>query len=118
MDKCIDKKLGAKLYAYEIDLLDEAEKEEFEMHLLECKYCNGRAQEFAKEAEIIRSDALFHQHVSELDAKTTKIVRSKGNYIKIALALAAVLILLVLRPWQIEIHSNYNQPNGRLNLQR
>ncbi len=104
MNECIDKKLGNRLYAYEIDLLSDSEREEFEIHLLECKYCNEKARKFASEAEIIRNDSLFREIITGPDTKAASTKKFKTGYIKSILAIAAILVILILRPWQIEFH--------------
>jgi hypothetical protein len=38
-EKCIDLKIGTLLHGYELDLLNEAEREQFEKHLLSCDFC-------------------------------------------------------------------------------
>jgi len=105
MNECIDKRLGNLLYAYEIDLLSDEEREEFEIHLLECKYCNDRVQNFQAATDIIKHDKEIKDVVARLDIVKAIPKKPSGTYIKSILAVAAVLVILILKPWQIEFQS-------------
>ncbi len=105
MNECIEKRLGDRLYAYEIDLLSDDEREEFEIHLLECKYCNDRVHNFQTAADIIKNDGEMKDIVARLDTSKNVSKKSSFTYMKTILAVAAVIIILILKPWQIEFHS-------------
>jgi tetratricopeptide (TPR) repeat protein len=47
MKKCLDEKIGQLIAAYEIDELNEEEREIFEKHLMECEYCSESLIELA-----------------------------------------------------------------------
>ena len=44
---CTDKNMGVLLHAYELGMLSEKEKDAFEAHLLDCKFCFQQLKEFA-----------------------------------------------------------------------
>jgi tetratricopeptide (TPR) repeat protein len=101
MNRCLDESVGLKLYAYETGVLSEAESEQFELHLLECKYCNERAQAMARESHIIRNDPEVRRAVAKLaEPEQRSWYRSRIG--RTALALAALLVLLVAKPWKFD----------------
>ena len=105
MNKCTDMRLGNRLYAYETGLLTGPELEEFELHLLTCQHCNDRAQAFHQEARMIRHDPEVKQAAAEL-ARTEEVSAwYRSPLVRTSLAVAAVLIVLLLRPWQLEFRS-------------
>ena len=57
MADCTNTKLGEKLYAYELGMLSEDEKESVEVHILECPTCNELARKFAASAQLLRDDS-------------------------------------------------------------
>ncbi|MBU0983787.1 MAG: tetratricopeptide repeat protein [candidate division Zixibacteria bacterium] len=108
MDGCTDKRLGTRLYAYELRLLAENERQEFEIHLLECPYCHARALKFADAARLIRDDADLqtlaaeaadHETIAPISARSSRLT----TIIRSLAVAAAALLILVLKPWQIEI---------------
>lgn len=104
MGKCIDPRMGDRLYAYETGLLDETQREAFELHLLECKFCNDRAQAFKHEARLIREDTELRAAVAQLDTGPTTPAWYRSRVVRAVLAVAAVVVLLLLKPWQLEFH--------------
>ena len=102
MNRCIDESVGLKLYAYETGVLSEAESEQFELHLLECKYCNDRARAMARESRVIRHDPEVRQAIARLaQPEPTSWYRSRIG--RTALGLAALLVLLVAKPWKFDM---------------
>ncbi|MDH3892306.1 MAG: zf-HC2 domain-containing protein [candidate division Zixibacteria bacterium] len=53
MSTCTDHNKGALLHAFELGLLDDTERERFEMHLLECEHCHTLVDSFESEAAIL-----------------------------------------------------------------
>ncbi len=74
MDSCSDKHFADMLYPYELDLLPEEQRQQFEIHLLECVYCNQRARRFADAAKIITRDPEMQQTVRHLAEQDTKSI--------------------------------------------
>ncbi|MBN1212770.1 MAG: tetratricopeptide repeat protein [candidate division Zixibacteria bacterium] len=107
MSECTDKKLGAKLYAFELGLLNDEEREEFEIHLIECPFCKNRASKFSEAAELIRTDPDLRATVA--DPKVEKPAEKKRytRIIRFTFAAAAILVLLILQPWQLEFHRTH-----------
>jgi len=102
MGKCIDTRMGDRLYAYEAGLLDETQREAFELHLLECKFCNDRAQAFKQEARLIREDAEIKAVVAQLDTGSITPAWYRTRVARTAVAVAVVVVLLLIKPWQLE----------------
>lgn len=117
MGKCIDKRFSRMLYAYELDMLDEKSREELEIHLLECPYCNNEARQMKKAAQLLRDDmdlreqifnmAESHENIDHLDDRTkarhVSIKKIWQTYIPTFAAIAAILFILLAKPWQLEI---------------
>jgi tetratricopeptide (TPR) repeat protein len=99
---CIDKKIGDRLYAYEAGLLEDAAREQFELHLLECRHCHNLAVKFKDEARLIRQDPDLRRAVGDLAEKTASEPSWRSRYVRTAFAIAAVLVVLLLKPWQLE----------------
>ncbi len=110
MGECIDKEIGKLLHAYELGQLNDQEIELFEEHLMECNYCYDEARKSQNISRLILTDEENKKNivkiVSEKDG-TEKIIdiKSKSKWsgiFKIAVAVAAVVVILVLNPWKIE----------------
>lgn len=57
MSKCTDTNIGVRLHAYEIGQLSDDASDQFEMHLMECRYCFSLAEKFEPAVELLQSDA-------------------------------------------------------------
>jgi hypothetical protein len=66
---CTAPRLSELLHAYELDLLDEREKEEFEIHLLDCPSCLDRVIKFQQPADLLKNDPEVTQIIQESLAK-------------------------------------------------
>ncbi|MBU0985464.1 MAG: tetratricopeptide repeat protein [candidate division Zixibacteria bacterium] len=102
MAGCTNKRIGDRLYAYELDLLKGPEREEFEIHLVECRFCLDRARRFQDAARTIRHDQQMRAPMERLARHDEAPGPSRSRITITALAIAAVLTLLILQPWQIE----------------
>ena len=111
-DRCSDPRRGKLLYAYELGMLDDNERETLELHLLECDYCFARVEKFSGAVGLLRESKAVKELAARQGVSSVKgegedargaITRIWGSAaFKISLAAAAVLIFLVLRPWQLE----------------
>jgi len=113
MSRCIDKRLGDKLYAYELGMLSGSEREEFELHLMECEYCSKRAERFQKAAILLRQDDDVKEKIrtlaegeesSEPEFKATP-VRKRTALVRLLAAtfiVVLVVIAVILKPWRLE----------------
>jgi tetratricopeptide (TPR) repeat protein len=117
MSKCIDKRFNRVLYAYELDMLDEKSREELEIHLLECPYCNNEVRLMKKAAHLLRDDLDLREQIFKLaesredveeisyhtKASHISVKKIWQTYVPALAAIAAILFILLVKPWQIEI---------------
>ncbi len=114
MGACTDKRFQHLLYAYEQGMLSDEERRELELHLLDCEHCFKDVQEFREAAELIKHDSDVLRSVREFveHGPAASVVRDEGDrpryrklwprFIPVVLAATAALVLLVLKPWEIE----------------
>ena len=116
MAGCSDKRFENMLYAYELGLLSDQDREAVEMHQLECEHCFGRVKRFREAARLIQADPVIRQAIRQMDGNDAGLEKNQPPDIQIpaksklwsigvktALAAAAVLLILILQPWKIEI---------------
>ena len=115
MDRCTDSRFEKMLYAWELDMLSDEERLAFQEHVLECPSCLAKLQEFEGASRLLLRDPDIRTALEELaeaegrdDSRETVDVREadgnrRGGLIKTIVAIAAVLTILVLRPWDITI---------------
>jgi len=65
MSACTDKRLGELLHAYELDQLDDRQRDAFEVHLLSCHHCFQEAARFEEAAKLLRTDADVRELVAQ-----------------------------------------------------
>lgn len=116
MAGCIDKKYEQMIHAYELGTLPDEDRQAFELHLLECQSCFEAVQKFEDTSRLLRGDSDVRSAVREVldeeeresgnEEKVTPIssIRRKPRWVTITAFAAAAVLLLVLRPWRIEIH--------------
>ena len=47
-DDCTNKRFADMLHHYELGMLTDEQRREFELHLLECDYCFGRVEKLKR----------------------------------------------------------------------
>jgi hypothetical protein len=91
---CTDKNIGRLIGSYELGLLSDKEKQQFENHLLECEYCFQDLYESAPVANLIREEKLAPSQKVRLQEDAEKVpVRFFQK--KWAFAVASVLTVLM-----------------------
>lgn len=105
MSECSDKNVGRLLHAFELDTLPEVQREVFEKHLYECDYCFERIQAFEKAALHLRHDPEVRKSIQGLTGSSERSARNQRRVraVRTALAMAAVILVLLLNPWQLRI---------------
>ena len=98
MSECNDKRYRDLIHAWELGLLSDDERREFELHLMECPACFEDVQRFRREAEALRTDASVADRLQSL-VRPVKPGRYR-RLIPLAVAAAAVIALLII-PWRI-----------------
>jgi tetratricopeptide (TPR) repeat protein len=107
--ECTNKKLAGMLHAYELGLLSDDDRVQFEQHLIECDRCFAEATRLSEAARLLKLDPETRQRVQEVtrpqsdlghgSAKPRRLMRA---LIPVAVTIAVVLVL-VLKDWRIEI---------------
>jgi tetratricopeptide (TPR) repeat protein len=101
-------------------LLDSKTQKELELHLLECPQCLEKVKQFNNEAHLLKLDPEVRKEVSELAEynenfeRSTKVAKDSTfsfkrflpTYIPSAVAIAAILFILLVKPWQVTIEPN------------
>jgi len=107
MDPREHRKYRDMLHAYELGMLDDTDRRDMELHLMECPGCFERVSSFLESAEIIRNDPEIKQLVKEAaEAARPERSRVRKWLIKLSPAfalVALVLAFLLLKPWDIII---------------
>jgi hypothetical protein len=108
MSDCTNETLREKLFAYELSLLDDEERQELELHLYECEACYHDLDQFADWAEYFREDKDIHDSVLS-EGDQPKQQSRKTGIASLLITVAAVLILTIpayfywLQPPDIDI---------------
>jgi len=71
MSTCTNQRIGELLHAFELDQLDDEQKEAFELHLLDCAHCFEQASRFESAAHLLRHDDEVKQIVAQAAATET-----------------------------------------------
>jgi tetratricopeptide (TPR) repeat protein len=115
VSSCTNRLLGDKLYAYELGMLGDQERQEVEIHILECAFCGKTARQFEPTALLLRHDPDVRLHVQDLTAEDTgdRVESSESprrrkwvSFVPFTAAAAILLAFLILKPWQIEFRSS------------
>jgi len=64
-NECVDKRAGVLLHAYELGLLSDEEKDQFEAHLMECPYCFNEVKQFMPRGAFLRSSPRIKQELAK-----------------------------------------------------
>ncbi len=113
--KCTDEYLGQRLHHYELGLLSDEDRREFEIHLYSCDYCLDEVRRFQQTARLIKHEQRVKNIIVEMaedsDERTsTTIARPAseiGNrlrprvWIPAASFVVVMLMLLLMNPWGI-----------------
>ncbi len=109
MSECNDKRFENMLFAYELNLLDEKEQLEFELHLYKCSSCFEKIERFKKTAHLLNRslsvrDTLEEIAVTGSAGKGKRVTRKKFWSALVPASIAViVLIFLILKDWRFEI---------------
>lgn len=105
MSECLDKFLGQMLHNYELGLLSDDDRENFEIHMFECDFCRSQVGELLDSTRILRHDPDAEDTIQHLvqegdtgDAGNRKITRV---FPKVLVVAAVVLMLAVPLYWYL-----------------
>ena len=103
------------LHAYELGMLSDSEREELEIHLLDCDHCYARLMEMKQEMSLLRNDPDVRLTVADTlkedPAETPKDTEPKGRLplwqrmMPTLVTAAALFVFLIIKPWRLEFHS-------------
>ncbi|MCP4566861.1 MAG: tetratricopeptide repeat protein [FCB group bacterium] len=116
MDGCRDKRFENLLHAYELGLLSEPDREELELHLMECESCLARTRSFLEPARLLRYDPDLQEAACALDSEesdqSATVSWWKRSFAPAFVVVAVVLLALILKPWHIQIDPNLEAVAG------
>jgi tetratricopeptide (TPR) repeat protein len=90
------------LHSYEMGLLEGDQLDEFEQHIIDCPDCRAQAEEFLPAAHLLKHDPEIRGLVEGLQLPVKEAKRR--GYWPAFVAVAAVVLVLILRPWHLEFH--------------
>jgi len=113
---CNDKRFEEMLHAYELGMLSDDDREKFEMHLMECEVCFEKVQKLMTAVGLVRHDSEVHAVIEKEAARGDDQTESDPSEVKASIfkrklwpslvpsaIVVALLVVLILKPWQIEI---------------
>ncbi len=129
VDGCSDPSLGKLLPEYELGLLDDAEKDAFERHLMSCENCAGQAETMRQPMKLIRTqDSLRRQlNPSETEARfEPSVLKRIAGYLwpsgsfwgkpAVSLALLCLMVAFSINEMTLRTDSDFAQPAAILAL--
>ncbi|MBN2226227.1 MAG: tetratricopeptide repeat protein [candidate division Zixibacteria bacterium] len=115
MSNCNDRRFENMLHAYELGMLSESEREEIEIHLLDCDHCYARLMEMKREMALLRNDPDVRLTINDsvgkesserpLQAETIGRRPFWQRIMPTLVTAAALLVFLIIKPWRLEFHS-------------
>jgi len=116
MSECRDQRFENMLHAYELGMLDDADREALEIHLLECDHCYARLMEMKQEMLIMQSDPDARKTITDIieQGDPDSVVESGDStrrplwqrMMPTLVAVAALLVFLILKPWHLEFRTS------------
>ncbi|MCP4706081.1 MAG: hypothetical protein GY865_15895, partial [candidate division Zixibacteria bacterium] len=117
--ECNNNKFKEMLFAYELGMLDEKANEEMELHLLECESCNLDVQELIQQSDILRHNPEMRKMVGNLAEEKNNFIKEEikvskepflnrfwKSYAPTMALVAVILVVLIIKPWDIQIRTN------------
>ncbi|SYZ73404.1 hypothetical protein TRIP_C21522 [Candidatus Zixiibacteriota bacterium] len=113
-EKCNNIRFQDMLHAYELHMLSGNDLEAFEQHLLECEYCAREVERLKEVSDLLEHDsqvALNLEQIASRGRETSSATidaespygQKRYRFIAAAVLAAAIIIFLVLKPWDIKI---------------
>ena len=111
MSSCNEKRFQSMLHHYELGLLGDEDRLQFEAHLLECDYCFEEVKRFQRVARLMAHDPEIRDTVRQLDDRVPAEheVSSRRKWfawsrlVPTSAVAVLVLVFLVLKDWQVDI---------------
>jgi tetratricopeptide (TPR) repeat protein len=126
MSKCIEKRIEALLHHYELGLLTDDERREVELHLMDCDQCLDKVKKFhpsvnhinfnPRMRELIERITCEAEEIPGQETETAPTRKFSSTFVSASLVAAVVLVLLILKPWQLEINPSSDALAGENRL--
>jgi tetratricopeptide (TPR) repeat protein len=118
MSECTDKKIAVMIHHYELGLLEDRDRVEFEQHLLECESCLNKVKSLQMATYLMKADPTIRSLAQKTEASESAKSISirdriqnlrilKLKYLPAIVTVAVVLTILVLKDWQFEIRPSH-----------
>jgi len=116
MGNCIDPRFEPMIHAYELGTLSDEDRQALELHMLECESCFEAVRGFEKTSRMLKTDPDVRALVAEMvDSEPSVRSLGKGSrpekdnrrlprWVPVTVVAAAAVLLIILKPWHIEIH--------------
>jgi tetratricopeptide (TPR) repeat protein len=115
MSECRDKRFRDMIHAYELGMLTDDDRRRFEIHMLECDSCFALVERSKATSRLLNTDKSIREVVDRTDRENTPDKNSErsrpterrvwSRMLPMGLAAAAVLVLLIVQPWDIQFRS-------------
>jgi tetratricopeptide (TPR) repeat protein/TolB-like protein len=120
VNKCSNIELGKLLGAYELGMLNDADRAAFELHLFDCEFCCQSYNENEKISLHILNNPTVRDDIKTAAEVSPAPVASKGSFLQslnrlkwrrpffipAAAVMAVALLFFLLRPWHLEFRSS------------
>ena len=112
--RCNDERLSGMIHAYELDLLTERDREEFELHLYKCQSCFEEVRRLRRAAAILRVDPEVdgvlagdrdNNASSPPDWRRHFKPERMRRYVAPLAVVASLLVVLIFTPWRLRVES-------------
>ena len=114
MTECTDRQIQRMLLAYELGMTNDEDRRKVEMHLLECPACFERVKRFQAMSSLMREDQDARRAMEGLAGieprpkpthhrESRRIGWNWSGAGRIAAVAAAVIIVFLVIPWQLDI---------------
>lgn len=112
MSECRDQRYPGMLHAYELGLLDDDNRRELELHMMDCDACRLDVGRLVDVMHLMRTDSDIRHYIERLAEVETaatstrpaaKRARIAVRLVPITLITLIIIFILTLQPWRIEI---------------
>ena len=83
MNECRDRRFERMLHAYELGLLDDIQRRELELHLMECEACLENVKQFNPTAQLINRDPDLRKAIEEIAEEQTARATGPDQFVSV-----------------------------------
>lgn len=108
---CKDKEIARLLHAYELGLLSDEDRERVELHVHQCESCFQELRETEQASRLLKHDSQLNRSIEAMvqESAAAGELRHPSRARRIVLsvgAIAAVVLILVLKNWRVDIQTD------------